>query len=199
MLEKISSRYIPIKQGFRQLSVLIPANQSRYVTIHSNKTRIFWLWPLTMTMTAFTPNETVMVLVRVRHEAQTMMSSISLTQGLLWFPKGMEVVIGWQRRRQMAFTVRRLYLPPQFNRHCDAIPEGNLSRGKSRSNLFLYWKKIYFCEKNEKVGHGDGYQRISSLNDCCNKSKYMKIRLTTTIPLKQGLRLFLPLCLSFLF
>ena len=65
--------------------------------------------------------------------------------------------------------------------------KGN-EKGKVKKKLVLRWKKIYFWEKIEKVGNGDGYQRISSLNDCCNKSKYMKIRLTTTIPLKQGLR-----------
>ena len=100
--------HLPLQQGLRPKHK--GSNQQWIITPRpsSTTTRIFRPWPLTKTMTAFTSVEAVMVLVWVDHEAQAMMSSISLTQGLLWFPRGMEVVIGWQRRRQMAFTVRRL-------------------------------------------------------------------------------------------
>ena len=60
--------------------------------------------------------------------------------------------------------------------------------GENDSRCSPQWGKMYFCENFEMIVKRDGNQGIVFFESVLCKSKYLRIRLSQYIPLKQGLR-----------
>ena len=60
--------------------------------------------------------------------------------------------------------------------------------GENDSRCSPQWGKMYFCENFEMIVKRDGNQGIVFFDSVLCKSKYLRIRLSQYIPLKQGLR-----------
>ena len=61
-------------------------------------------------------------------------------------------------------------------------------RGKRFPMFSAMRKKMYFCENFEMIVKRDGNQGIVFFDSVLCKIKYLRIRLSQYIPLKQGLR-----------
>ena len=100
----------------------------------------------------------------------------------------MEVVVGWQRRRQRALTVRRLYLPSQLTDPVTPFPEGIFRKGKLQSNGACIEINCSFAKNLRKRMKLVRIKLLRFFDNLPLRNKWLEIKLFEYVPLRLWLR-----------